>query len=360
MLKNLLQPANQAYFGLDLNDRSIKVVQLKKQSDGLKIVSFNRVDVPAGVIVCGDIKDAEALVAQLKKSVEEVIGESLKTNRCICSLPEKETFLKILQMPKMNDAELGQAVGWEVETNIPMSQEQVYFDWEVVESSKNQPDHLDVFFGALPREFADSYLNVLRRAGLKPLVFEVELSAIVRALVKDCLAVKPQLIADLGCKRSSVTIFSGQAIHFAASLNYCGETLDNIISQQLSIDLIEAVRLKKAIGFDRGAGNEKVAEAIAPFVSDLAEQLEKFIKYYEERPRHDHAINESVEKVILTGGGANLTGLVGFLSEKLGKTVEKGDPMVNIIANEKIKIPEPDLATYATAMGLAIRGANNY
>lgn len=358
MLKNIFEN-NKIAFGLDINDRSLKIAKVKSNNGLLSLVSAARVEIPEGYIERGDIKKSGELSRLIKDSLKKVLGESLGTKRCVCSLPEKETFIKVIQMPKMEEIELKEAIRWEVEANIPLKPEQAYVDWQIIEPLKNHIDHVDVLIAALPREFADPYLVVLKDAGIKPVAFEVESVAIARALIKNCIALKPQLILDLGSRHSVATIFSGSSIFFTASLSYSSTSLVEAIAGDLKIDLLQAKKLKESIGLGKSDQDQSVGKILIPYVSELSAQLKKFIQFYEDRPRHDHPLTEPIEKIILCGGGANLAGLVEILFESLKVPVQVGDPMVNLSVANSIEIPGDEVVTYATALGLAIRGAQN-
>ena len=57
------------------------------------------------------------------------------------------------------------------------------------------------------------------------------------------------------------------------------------------------------------------------------------------------------------GGGANTKGLVPFLSKKLGREIELGNPWVNVRFNKELPIIEHKQALqYSTAIGLALKG----
>ena len=58
---------------------------------------------------------------------------------------------------------------------------------------------------------------------------------------------------------------------------------------------------------------------------------------------------------MICGGGANLSGLALFLSRELEMPAEIGNPLANVeLINSVIKIPEEELSSYATALGLAL------
>ena len=63
------------------------------------------------------------------------------------------------------------------------------------------------------------------------------------------------------------------------------------------------------------------------------------------------------KKIILCGGGANLKGFISYLTKKLGKEVELGNPWTNFnLENNLPIINKTNSVRYATVTGLAMRG----
>jgi len=84
-------------FGLDLSDLSIKIALLKEAGGHLELVSFGRQEIPENVIERGVIKKEDELVALIKRAVDEAHGQKIKTQHCIVSLPETESYVRMVQ-----------------------------------------------------------------------------------------------------------------------------------------------------------------------------------------------------------------------------------------------------------------------
>lgn len=346
-------------FGIDISDLSVKIAKLEKTGGSLVLTSYGREEIPPGIIKNGEIKNGDALVQVIGKAIEGVKGLSLRTLYCVVSLPETESFIRVIQMPKMKESELGEALKWEIENHIPLSSDEVYFDWQLIEDKANV-DFSNVLVGALKKSLADSYLAVLKKAGLRPAVFEIESIATARALVENENSPNPIMIIDLGAKRSSFIIFSGQAVHFTSSLPLSNESLIDIIAQKLAVDKIKARDLKFRVGLDREKEEGRVFNAMLPGLVELIDQIKKYNDFYITH-RLPGSQQKSLSKIILCGGGANLFGLAEFLEKELKMPVEIGNPWINILSKDPKRIPEISFdqsVGYATALGLALRGAD--
>jgi type IV pilus assembly protein PilM len=383
---SFLKTLNPSAFGIDLSDRSIKIIQFKKKGEKLSNFLYGNEEIPAGLIEDGEIKDFKKIAELIKKIKSKTKPASIKTDYAVCSLPESKCFFREIDFPEMTLEEVSEAIKWETEQQIPLSWEEIYLDWHVLNEKKSlkkieeksTKDNLinskkesnlvnaeeikkktKVFLTAAPRKLVDSYVEVLKQAGLKPIAMEIESAAIVRTLVnknknKYDSAV---LIIDFGETRTNFIIFKPPLIRFSRSISFSGAFLTNKISKELKIKYSEAEKLKRKWGMDEEKGGGALAKCIEPALVDLSEKIQKSLNYYSEHFSKNFPENE-VKKIILCGGGANLKGLDSWLASKIKKEVEKNDPWSNVSSlflNKKLSFPKD--SCYATAIGLALRGA---
>jgi type IV pilus assembly protein PilM len=356
-------------FGLDISDLSLKIVKLKKRGKFLKLASFGEEKIEEGIIKEGEIKNEEKLAEILKNALNKVKGEKLKTKYVIASLPEEKAFFQVIPLPKMPPEHLKSAIVYEAENYIPLPIEKVYLDYQIVSPLKENLDHYDVLIAAMSREIVDSYLSTLKKAGLQPLVFEVESQAIVRALIKNEVSTSPLLLIDLGATRTSLIIFSGKSLRFTTSLPISSRLFTELISKNLGISQDKAEELKIKYGlkykYKVKIGDEikkekgEVFEILLPALVDLTQQIKKYLEYYRSHASHEHLPqdNNTISKALLCGGGANLKGLSDFLSCQLKFPVQLGNPWVNILPEGKkeTKLSFEESLKYTTALGLALR-----
>lgn len=346
----------QSAFGLDLSDLSLKIIKLKKKGHEIALASLCRKEILKGIIEKGRIKKEEELIKIINEAITDIKGEPLKTKFCVVSVPETEAFIRIIQLPLMKKEEIKEAIQWEAEANIPMPLAEIYLDWQIIGEYK---DHQNILIGALPKKIVDPYLKVIKKAGLIPLVFEIESIATSRALIKGGFAEKPVLIVDLGAEKTSFIIFSDSTVYFTSNLPIGNNKLAEMVAKTLNISQEEARRLKFEIGLDRTKRGEEVFSALVPSLTELTEKIKECLNFYQEHPLLDCSPTDQIDEIILCGGGANLIGLDNFIFSETKTKTRIGNPWINILAPDFKKIPElpyKESTTYATALGLALRG----
>jgi type IV pilus assembly protein PilM len=322
------------------------------------LASFNRKEIKKGVIEEGAIKKEDDLITVLQEAVADAKGEKIKTKYCVVSLPETEAYIRVLKLPSLEAKEMSEAIKWEIEANIPMALDEVYFDWQIIKD--DQGKNSDVLVGALPKTLVDPYLQVIKKAGFSPLAFEIESLAIARAVIKSAWS-QPVMIIDLGAKRTSLILFAGLSVWFTCSLPVSNNSLIEEIADSLKIGLKEARNLKFEYGLEKIKEGKQVYEALEPKLLELAGEIKKYLNYGQDDllPKYFSGIG----KILICGGGANLKGLDQFFSRHLKINVELGNPWINILdlksgASELPALPFAESLSFATALGLALRGVN--
>lgn len=326
------------------------------------MVSFGNFPLKPGLIKDGEIRKEKEVAKIIRQSLNKMQGKNINEKNVIASLPEKKAFLQVIQMPLISKEDLKSAVVYEAENYIPMPIEEVYLDSQIIPSAQTRPDHYDVLIAALPKKIVESYANCLKISGLTPIVLEIESLSIVRALIKDGKTDFPVLIIDLGETKTSFIIYSGNSIRFTASIPISSQLFSEAISQTMKVSLEEAKRLKVKHGLQNKTKEEKmVFEALVPSITDLTEQIKTYLNYYKNHASHEHldSSTKGVKKVLLCGGGSNLEGLSDFFSRELKLPVEFGNPWVNILSKDKIKIARMSLRrslSFTSSLGLSLRG----
>lgn len=359
-------------FGLNISDRSIKIAKLKKNREGLSLVSFGKTEIKPGVIEGGEIKDQKALIEAIKLSVKKVQGEKLRTNYVVASLPEEKAFLQVIQLPILEENELKDAAYYEAENHIPLPIGEVYLDSQIVKPVIGHLDHFDVLIAAMPKKIVDPYLVSIKKAGLIPKILETESQAISRALIKNEVSSFPILIIDIGLTKTCFIIFSGYSLRFTSSIPISSQRISELISTGFGISISEAEDLKTKTGLSqdfhkkREDGSEiavtakRILETVDPLIVDLVNRVKSYLGYYQSYVSHEHLSSDvrEVKKIILCGDGASFKGLDDFLSVKLKIPVEIANPWINILPEFKKEIPEISFdksLSFATALGLGLR-----
>ncbi len=354
----MLNLSPHSVLGIDISDLSIKIIQLDKKKGNLRLVSFLKEKIPAGIVDDGVIVDEDKLAEALKRSFKNIKGESLLNKEAICNLPEEKVFIRIIQLPKMKKEEIEQAVRFETEAHIPLSINEVYLSWEAINSTNDQ-SKTNVLIAVAQHKLIDSYVRVFKKSGLRLIALEPESLGVIRSLVKSN-DLKPTIILDLGATGTNFVIFSGGAIRFTSQVSISGQDFNKAIMKDLKVDQKEADKLKIKVGLD--SSKKEVYKSLEPIVNKLAIHVQEYINFYHQHSDSSVEKDKQINQVLLCGGDSLLINLPSFMESKLGIPVKLGDPLINLSCSpkdlsavKKESFSKKRALVYATAIGLALR-----
>lgn len=333
--------------GIDISDHSMKIVRLAKGRDR-RLLAHCWQAVPDACIEKGVIKNVPVVQKILLQAFKECRLDT--HDDVVASIPETQSFLRVVEIPAMGDNEISEAVQWEVAQHIPLGVENVYLDWQSVEAGhRPAAGKREVLVGAAEKNVVDPLLAVLTGVGLEVAALELEGQAIVRALISREMGLrKGLLVVDLGGSATNVIVFDHGTIRFTASL------------QKGSADLLHALPGAEAQTID-GPPKPIVADTQVALASKLMPGLEEIVIEIQGIVEFYNGIDtdHEVKEIVLTGGGANLPGFdQAVLKYFTNVHVQRGNPWVNILAPGKTSqppLPLQESVHYSTALGLALR-----
>lgn len=347
------------FFGLDISDTSVKVLQLEKRGKNNLIRSCGFSRIVEGSVVDGVILNKENVIWSIKNAIDSAGPKKINTNKVICSLPESKVFSRIIDIPEVDPKGAGEAIKWQIEENIPLTVEQVYYDWQLLENTNNKISEgkkiKHVLTVSVSKEIIDSLMELLKSAGLEVYALEPEAIANLRSLVPARSSLEEiTVIADIGLRKTSLIIAEGNIPYFVSDVPFTSEGLTDLISKHFGISEKEAEELKIQqvnSSYDEKNSILTVADSL---LENLFSGIEKSIDFYFTTMKKNHA---QIKRIVLVGGGANLQGLTDFLSKKLGKMVEIGDPLINLNLHKKSPIIDKSISpSYSVVAGLALKG----
>lgn len=335
------------YFGLEFGSSSIKVAQVTLTGPrGFVVTAFGSGPNAAGSLDFADPVAGPKIAASLKK----VLAESkIKERRVVVAIPESHVFSRIIEMPIMSEAELTSAISWEAEQFVPIPIADVELDYSIVDDgSKNRDKKMLVYLVAAPKKKLQAMVDFLITVGLDPIAVESEMVAIARSL-SYLPNNGPTMILSMGALSSLIGILKDSALLFSYVTQVGGVALTRSLAQSLSLPLPQAEEYKKTYGVDQTQLEGKVRKGLLIGMNQITDEMRKAMEYY--ATTH----NERVARVLLTGGGAYLPGLVAHLSSELGGIeVMIADPLSAGKQARGIVLPN-ERANMVVALGLAQR-----
>ena len=342
--------------GVDIGPSGIKLVELAHTSSrgmgAYRLERFGVGSAPPGAVDGRHVSDAGALADALKQALKDA---GIRAKRAAAAVAGSSVISKTLSLPAgVGERELEALVQLEADQYIPYTLEEVNIDYEVLGPTRNAEDNVDVLLAASHSENVDERVNVLKAAGLEPVVVDVEAFALANAcehLSGDWPAADQEVavaIADVGAYSTSVIVVQQGRVIYTREQNIGGNRLTEDIQNRYGMAPEEAEAAKQAGGLP-----EDYVEFIRrPFLEVLSQEIRGALQFY-----HAAGTGEDVSRLFLTGGASGIPELARLVSQHSGVPAKLFNPFGNMemapsVHVNRLKELAPSLAV---ACGLAMR-----
>ena len=343
--------------GLDIGSSSVKLVQLRETKKGIDLVNFSVAPLPSQAIVDGALMNATAVIEAIREMVASL---KLKSKEVALSLSGHSVIIKKIGLPAMTPDELEESIKWEAEQYIPFDVNDVYLDYQILQSRPEQ-GQMDVLLVAAKKEMVDEYAGLVREAGLEPVVVDIDCFTIQNAF-ETSYGFPPGeavVLIDVGASTINVNIVSNGITTFTRDINMGGNLYTEELRKRLNISVDEAEAYK--MGGQDGGGNTVVPQEVERIMASVSEtvasELHRSLDFYLATSSEGR-----VSKIYLSGGTAQVSSLAPTIENRIGVEVELLDPFKAISVDPKqfnLDFINRVRPAATVAVGLGLRGPND-
>lgn len=342
--------SHKSVVGIDISDRTIEALQLKRSFGMPSVAAYSRVQLPSGVVQDGRVLKPAVLNEQLKILLQRAKPAPIRERMCAVSLPESQVFSRVVTLPAaLMPEQVRRAVLLEAEHSLPIPLRESYYDYLVL---GRVGEEQEIYFAATRRGIVHQYLEVFRSAGLLPVAFEPESASLARALVRRSLGDRGTtgvLVLDVGTRTTNAHLVVRGSVVGSLTIPRAGEHFTQAVATALKLDAAAAEAKKIAGGFGAGGSNQAVAAALAQGVKPVVAELQRYLAYARIHRRI------SMAQVILCGGSALMPGFAELLQASLGVRVSVGNPLQRLRMRPSA-MPQRQTVLYSNVVGLGLRG----
>jgi type IV pilus assembly protein PilM len=333
-------------FGLDIGFSSLKVMQLDNRSKKPLVLGYGMTPFDPTAIDEGVITDPDLIADAAYKLFKDNIVGDISSRRVVLTIPSLRTFTRTVNLPKLKDNDISEAVRLEAEQYIPVPLDNLYMSYTTVTQNNNETVVLAV---AVPKKVIDSYMDLAKVMGLEVVAIETTILSAGRLYNQAENNGEPTVLIDFGSVSTDITIYD-KTLVVSGNVSGGGDSFTNIISNSLGVNRSEALVIKSKYGLGISKKQHTITEGLTPFLEQLVKEIKRMIRYYEDRNDNKRKIGQ----IVTMGGGANLPGLTDYLTNHLRLPVRMCDTWQNIDFG-KLQLPNSaDKPVYATVTGLAL------
>ncbi|MGB3225393.1 MAG: type IV pilus assembly protein PilM [Desulforhopalus sp.] len=340
---------NELVVGLDIGSHAVKVCQLKRTSSGYTILTLGSSVLPEGAVEDGTLNDPEVV----SKAISDLFKNlKIKSKKVGFSISGYSVIVKKVNLAVMGEAQLEDHIMSEAEQYIPFDIEDVYLDFQDLKTGLKETDRTDVMLVAAKKEIVDDYLDMLGSLNLTPVIVDVDGFALENTFEYNYQKNENVALVDIGASKMSINILSQGISVVARDIIVGSRQLTEQIQNVFDIDFEEAEGLKVGSIQDEEK-REEIEDIFSTTCTQWILEIKKAIDLY-----HSNHPDHPLKRLILSGGGAKVSGLIDFLAQETNINVELFNPFLKMSSNRKKIDPDyledigPEMAI---AAGIALR-----
>jgi type IV pilus assembly protein PilM len=324
-----------------------------------ELVEVLREPLEPGLVVSGEIRDADALGDALKRFFDL---HKLPKRGVRLGVSNNRIGVRIFEIEGVSDPQqLENAILFRAEEVLPIPLDQAVLDYVVLDEEVREDGtgSKRILLVVAYREVVDRYLQACKKAGLQVVGIDLEAFALLRSLEapsdRDPSAGALVAVA-IGHDRTTIAVSTGRYCEFARVLDWGGWSLNVAIARELDRAPSEVEAIKRQLSFATpgevdgltrdqvGKAREGTERALGVFGRELVASLQ----FYQAQPG---ALG--IGEIVLTGGTAHMDGLPEAVGRLVGVPVRLGDPFKRVKVGSKVS-DTGEHGSVAVAIGLGI------
>jgi type IV pilus assembly protein PilM len=302
--------------GLHVLPYAMRLTDVRRKGS-LYIRKHETIPLQNGLVENGRVRDKEWVAFELQKKVQEW---NCKGREVVLSVPLSTVVIRWLQIPRVPDKEIRDLVDIEIENTLHLPFSHPVFDYV-----KLSPEHahlpglstlkasgdegppeekLNLLVVAAPEAAVQSFVDVARAAGLKPVAADVEPLAIYRTLEVEWPAVAGAgtMLLNINLSGVDVAVFSGGIPEFIRHI-------------PLSVPFFDETDVTTSLALAKHAVSHLEREGTyGGYLHDLYAEVNRIMNFYQYSMYEGR---QKVEQICLTGDFCDLASLAGHLQERL-------------------------------------------
>ncbi len=341
-----------SFVGIDIGLDSVKVVQLKKEDEHAVLETYGQLK-SAGYLKTPDTAATASGVLRfvdddIISMLKDVLKEAKVTSKSAAmSIPAHTSFITLAELPKVPPNERASVLSFEARRYIPIPQAEVFTNWVVIEGEEESP-RMKVLFVAVPRDVVAKYQRVAKAVGLDLRAIEIDSFSSVRSLVGTDRA--PTLLIHLNSQATTASIIDEGIIRVNHTIDRGQESFTGALATGLNVSRERAEELKNEIGLSENIEQQDIVSILQPLVEMIFREIERIMIAY------NRETERKIEKVILTGGGSRLKGVVEYAAKVFGLEVSVGNSFRKTVYPKFMQPILRDVSPhFSVAVGLALR-----
>lgn len=377
----LFKAKPKTLIGMDIGSNVVKCLRLDLSQRRPVVTHFAMEDLPPEAIVDGEIMDRD-LVIQAVTSCAAKAG--LSKGPVATAVSGRAVIVKKIVMDKMSADDAREAIYWEAEQHVPFDIDDITLDFQILNEDIGA-GQMEILLVAAKKDMVQSHAELIRDAGFTPMVIDVASFANQNSweFLRDQAPAAPTAatpaavdgeeaegepdgaeaaeardrefvaLLDVGGGVTNVHIVRGGVPYFTRDLPIGTGHFIEEFQKQLGLTYQTALRV--AMGHTDEVDADLVVDIVRAVGAEIVQGLEPSLAYLK-----TSGDAENIDRIVLSGGGAKLPGLLAYLASCYDAPAEVADPLACVDYDPEVfgeADPEELSPMLTVSVGLALRKA---
>lgn len=336
------------FFSLDVGTNSMRIVQLSGDAKrGWSLQKYAYVPITAQLTSdnsdLGRKRFGEAIMGAVSQA-------GIKTKNVAVGLPASKTFTSIVETDTLPPNELAKTFKYEIDKYVPMPMSEAKADYVIIGPSPNDPARTEILVSSVSKEYAETTMETIERAGLNIVAMEPEPLAMARSLTTPG-AMDANMIVDFGEKSTDIVVVYKGMPRLVRSIPGGFENLVQTLANGLNVrtDQSRDYILKFGLTEDKVEG--QVFKVLSRPLEMYVQEFTKSVRFFQTK-----YLNGKVGGIILSGYASIIPLFSEYIEAKTNIPTMNGNPwqFVRTTPAEQ-RILAPVASEFAVAIGLSER-----
>lgn len=339
--------------GIDIGSVSVRAVEVKNADKAKPIISkYFEMPLPEGSVRRGEVLEIGTVSTAIKRLWA---NGGFKTKDVILGMGGPRVLSRDLAMPRAPLAQIREALPFHVQDLLPVPVAEALLDFYPI--SEGEGENGPVVNGLLVaaiKEAVAANIAAVTNAGLRPVQVDLIPFALVRALAP--INGSPGLVAvvSIGANTTNVVVVQNGVPQFVRIIPAGGDDITRTLATRLKLAPGQAEAAKRDLGLGTPTTRPEHRPAVEIIYEVAGEQLTSIrntLNYYvNSKP------GSVLNRVVVSGGGSQLSGLVRALGDLTGVQVAQAEPLggSQLASNSKLRPTREQQDSMTTAYALAL------
>ncbi len=337
--------------GLDIGTSSVKVVQLRREKNRIILDTYGEVALGP----YGGLKIGQAIhlgEEKLVEAINDLFKEAKVTAKdAVVSVDPSGAYVSLIHVPKVSDDELRTMMPIEARKYIPIPLTEVQMDWwHVPETVKFNGDEktTSIVLAAVNNITLTTYDSLVKKLLLRNVEYEIHGYSLLRSSPPHTH--KMVMYVDIGAQNTTLSLVYQGIVLDMHVISRGSQDSTMQLSRALSVTIDTAEESKRVFGYEGDKSNPYLKDILELSSYPLFGEVARLSLMYERK------YNQTIEGIILTGGGARIPGMITTYSKTVHIAGRIVTPFEQVVVPEFLsEMMERVGPTYGVALGCALK-----